>query len=205
MRAELRRRDIFVHDTADVETNPDNVGDGTKVWRFSHVMAWATIGKGCVLGQGVFIDRDVRIGDCVKIQNNVSVYQGVTLEDRVFVGPSAVFTNVRNPRCEFPKDASEYDRTLVRRGATIGANATIVCGVTIGEHAFVGAGAVVTKDVSPFTLVTGVPAVERGWICRCGMKITDRERDCGSFEFPCSCGRCYYYDPGSKVLEEIDP
>lgn len=197
-------RDVMVSHHAVVDEGAE-IGKSSYVWHFSHVMDDARVGRKCTLGQNVFIDREVGIGDRVKIQNNVSVYRGVTLEDDVFVGPSAVFTNVRSPRCEFPKDPSEYGRTLVRRGATIGANATIVCGVTVGEHAFVGAGAVVTKDVPPFTLVTGVPATENGWICRCGLKITSRERDCGSFEFPCSCGRVYHYDPGSQVLEAMEP
>ena len=133
------------------------LGEGTRVWHFSHVCAGARIGAGCSLGQGVYVGNDVQIGRGVKIQNNVSVYDAVTLEDEVFCGPSVVFTNVHNPRSAVPRKA-EYRRTLIRHGASLGANATIVCGVTVGEHAFVGAGAVVTRDVPDFALMAGVPA-----------------------------------------------
>lgn len=134
-------------------------------------MSGAQIGERCVLGQNVFVARDVKIGNNVHLQNNVSVYTGVTLEDDVFCGPSMVFTNVINPRSAFPKDASEYVPTLVKRGATIGANATILCGITIGEHAFIGAGATVTKDIPDYALVYGNPARQNGWMCQCGTKL----------------------------------
>jgi len=143
------------------------VGAGTKIWHFCHVMSGARIGPRCVLGQGVFVGGGVRVGARCRIQNNVSIYDGVELEDDVFIGPSAVFTNVRNPRAAVDR-RTKFERTTVRRGATVGANATIVCGVTIGEYAFVGAGAVVAKDVEPHAVMMGVPARRSGWICRCG-------------------------------------
>ena len=154
------------HPTAVVDRGA-RIGAGSKIWHFCHVMAGARIGPQCVLGQNVFVAGEARIGARCRIQNNVSIYDGVALGEDVFVGPSAVFTNVRNPRAEVSR-RSAFERTIVGRGATIGANATIVCGVTIGEWAFVGAGAVVTRDVAPHVVVTGVPARRRGWICRCG-------------------------------------
>jgi UDP-2-acetamido-3-amino-2,3-dideoxy-glucuronate N-acetyltransferase len=161
-------RQYFAHPTACID-EPCEIGPGTKIWHFSHVMAGAVIGRGCTLGQNVFVASGVRIGNNVKIQNNVSVYEGVILEDDVFCGPSMVFTNVSTPRSAVPRNRPEdYKRTLVRRGASIGANATIVCGNTIGEYAFVGAGAVVTKDVPPRALVFGNPARLRGYACECG-------------------------------------
>ena len=164
------------------------VGRGSRIWHFCHVMAGAEIGENCTLGQNVFVAKAVRIGNGVKIQNNVSVYEGVVLEDDVFVGPSVVFTNVRIPRAPFPRNRSEdFLPTLVKRGATIGANATIVCGVTIGEWAFVAAGAVVTKDVPPYALVAGVPAKPLGWVCECGERISF-EKETARCQ---ACGRCY--------------
>jgi len=159
----------FIHESSYVDDGA-TVGDGTKVWHFCHVMPGAVIGERCSLGQNVVVMPGTRIGNNVKIQNNVSIYEGVELEDDVFCGPSMVFTNVINPRSHVSRKA-EYQRTLVRRGATIGANATVVCGVTLGEYAFVGAGAVVTKDVKSFALVTGVPARQVGWMCRCGERL----------------------------------
>ena len=147
------------------------IGDDTKVWHFSHVSAGARIGNGCSLGQNVFIGNDVLIGNRVKIQNNVSVYDAVTLEDEVFCGPSMVFTNVHNPRSAIVRK-DQYRHTLVRRGATLGANVTIVCGVTIGEYAFIGAGAVVTRDVPDFALMAGVPARQIGWMSRHGERLS---------------------------------
>ncbi len=161
----------FVHPTAVVD-EPCTIGSGTRIWHFVHVSAGAQIGERCVLGQNVFIGSNVRIGNNCKIQNNVAVYEKVTLEDDVFCGPSMVFTNVMNPRCAYPRDrATGFFPTLVRRGATIGANATIVCGITIGEYAFIGAGSVVTKDVPAYGEVYGVPAVQHGWRCECGEKL----------------------------------
>ncbi len=158
-----------IHPSAIVDAGAE-LGEGTHVWHFSHVCAGARIGAGCSLGQGVFVGNDVVIGRGVKVQNNVSVYDAVTLEDEVFCGPSVVFTNVMNPRAAVPRK-HEYRRTLVRRGASLGANSTIVCGVTVGQHAFVGAGAVVTKDVPDFALVAGVPARQIGWMSRHGERL----------------------------------
>ena len=160
-------RGYFVHGTARVD-EPAEVGEGTKVWHYSHVMAGARIGKNCVLGQNVNVGGKAVIGDFVKLQNNVSVYDGVILEDYVFCGPSMVFTNVMNPRSAFPRK-NEYQTTRVRTGATLGANATVLCGVTIGKHAFVGAGAVVTRDIPDYALVLGNPARFHSWMCACGV------------------------------------
>jgi len=147
------------------------LGDGCRVWHFVHISAGARIGSGCSFGQNVFVGNDVRIGDNVKIQNNVSVYDAVTLEDDVFCGPSMVFTNVYNPRAAVARK-NEYRRTRVQRGATLGANCTIVCGITIGRHAFIGAGAVVNRDVSDFALMLGVPARQAGWMSRFGERLS---------------------------------
>lgn len=160
---------LSVHPTAVVDAGAV-LGDGCRVWHFVHISAGARIGRDCSFGQGVYVGDDVLIGDRVKVQNNVSVYDAVTLEDEVFCGPSMVFTNVHNPRAAVPRK-HEYRRTRVRRGATLGANCTIVCGVTIGEHAFVGAGAVVTRDVPDFALMLGVPARQAGWISRHGERL----------------------------------
>jgi len=160
------RKKYWAHPTAIVDRGA-TIGAGTKIWHFCHVMAGARIGAHCVLGQNVFIAASAIVGDGCRVQNNVSIYDGVTLESEVFVGPSATFTNVRTPRALINRRAA-IEPTVVGRGATIGANATIVCGVTVGEHAFIAAGTVVTRDVVPFALCAGVPARRRGWICRCG-------------------------------------
>jgi UDP-2-acetamido-3-amino-2,3-dideoxy-glucuronate N-acetyltransferase len=160
---------IYIHPSAIVD-NGARLGDGTKVWHFCHVSGGARIGKGCALGQNVFVGNDVLIGNNVRIQNNVSVYDAVTLEDDVFCGPSMVFTNVYNPRAAVPRK-SEYRPTLVKRGATLGANCTIVCGTTIGEYAFIGAGAVVQRDVPDYALMVGVPARRIGWMSRHGERL----------------------------------
>jgi UDP-2-acetamido-3-amino-2,3-dideoxy-glucuronate N-acetyltransferase len=161
--------DVFVHQSSFVDDGCE-VGAGTKIWHFSHVMTRATIGRGCNIGQNVVISPGVVVGDNVKIQNNVSVYTGVILEDDVFCGPSMVFTNVVNPRSHVSRK-DEYRPTLVKRGASLGANSTIVCGHTIGRYAFVGAGAVVTKDVPDHAMVVGNPARVAGWVCECGVKL----------------------------------
>ncbi len=157
---------IFTHETAVVDTGAQ-IGNGTKIWHFCHVMGTAEIGEDCVLGQNVFIGNKVKLGNNVKVQNNVSVYEGVICDNNVFLGPSMVFTNVINPRSGVNRK-NEFKITHVKSGATIGANATVVCGVTLGEYCFIGAGAVVTKDVKPFALMTGVPAKQTGWVSRVG-------------------------------------
>jgi UDP-2-acetamido-3-amino-2,3-dideoxy-glucuronate N-acetyltransferase len=159
----------MIHPSAIVDEGAQ-LGVGTRVWHFAHVSAGARIGAGCSLGQGVYVGNDVQIGRNVKVQNNVSVYDAVTLEDDVFCGPSMVFTNVHNPRSAVVRK-NEYRRTLVKQGATLGANCTIVCGVTVGRHAFVGAGAVVSRDVPDFALVVGVPARQIGWMSRHGERL----------------------------------
>ena len=182
----------FVHESAFVDEGA-KIGAGTKVWHFCHVMPGAVVGERCVLGQNVVVMNGTKIGNNVKIQNNVSVYEGVELEDDVFCGPSMVFTNVINPRSHVSRK-NEYQRTLVRRGATIGANATVICGVTLGQYCFVGAGAVVTKDVPPHALVTGVPARISGWVCACGEKLED-----GLMELSCPADGMRYVRRGEKL------
>lgn len=175
---------LFIHESAFVDEGAV-VGSGTKIWHFCHVMGGAQIGKNCVLGQNVFVGGRAKIGSNVRIQNNVSIYDLVAIEDDVFCGPSMVFTNVVNPRAEVRRGIDEYSPTLVKRGATIGANATVVCGHTIGRYAFVGAGSVVTRDVPDYALVYGVPARAAGWMCECGEKMTF-ERDISAS----MCSRC---------------
>ena len=166
-------KSYYKHDSAIVDENV-LIDKGTKVWHFSHIQSNSTIGKNCSIGQNVNIGNNVKIGNFVKIQNNVSVYEGVELEDYVFCGPSMVFTNVMNPRCKFPQRGTEfYKKTLVKEGASIGANATIVCGNIIGLNSFVGAGSVVTKDVPDYALVVGNPAKQLGWVCECGKKLNN--------------------------------
>ena len=165
----MSRSMFFKHPTACVD-EPSTIGEGTKVWHFSHVMSGARIGRNCVLGQNVFVAAGAVIGDNVKIQNNVSIYEGVEFEDNVFCGPSCVFTNVRNPRSEIVRK-HVYERTLVRRGASIGANATILCGVTIGRYAFIGSAAMVGSEVPDYALMTGVPAKQTGWMSRHGHRL----------------------------------
>ena len=173
--------DFFVHETAIVE-GPAEIGAGTKIWHFTHVMPDVHIGRGCVLGQNVFVARGVRIGDNVKVENHVSVFEGVTLEDDVFCGPACVFTNVINPRSHVSRK-HEYRPTLIKRGASLGANSVIVCGHTVGRYAFVGAGAIVTHDVPDYALVVGNPARRIGWVCACGVRLDTRAE-------PLTCPEC---------------
>lgn len=161
--------DYYLHESSYVD-QPCIIGSDTKIWHFCHIMKKCRIGKNCNIGQNTFIGSGVMLGDNVKVQNNVSLYAGVICEDDVFLGPSTVFTNVINPR-SFIERKEEYRTTLIKRGASIGANATIVCGVTIGSYAFVGAGAVVSNDVADYALVYGNPARQRGWVCKCGEKL----------------------------------
>lgn len=165
----MEKTNFFAHETAVID-DPCVIGDGTKIWHFSHIMSNCTIGKKCNIGQNVVISSDVHLGDNVKVQNNVSIYTGVNCEDDVFLGPSMVFTNVINPRSAVNRK-NEYMKTTVRKGASIGANATIVCGNDIGKFAFIGAGAVVVKEVKPFALVVGNPSKQIGWISEYGHRL----------------------------------
>jgi UDP-2-acetamido-3-amino-2,3-dideoxy-glucuronate N-acetyltransferase len=184
------KREFTVHPTAVVDRGAQ-IGKGTRIWHFSHICSTAKLGERCSLGQNVYVANNVVIGNNVKIQNNVSVYEGVVLEDDCFCGPSMVFTNVRNPRSAFPRNtADDYQTTYVRKGTTLGANCTIVCGISIGEHAFIAAGAVVNKDVKPHAMMVGVPARQIGWACECGMKLTGT----GSRLHCADCGRHYRYE-----------
>lgn len=189
--------DLFVHESSYVDEGA-TIGRGTRIWHFCHVMPGAVIGEHCSLGQNVVVMNGTRIGNNVKIQNNVSIYEGVELDDDVFCGPSCVFTNVMNPRSHVSRK-HEYRTTRVGKGATIGANATVVCGTTLGAYAFVGAGAVVTADVPAFALMVGVPARRVGWMCRCGerLRVASGAAECGA------CGTRYHEQDGQ--LSIVDP
>lgn len=188
-------KDYFVHESSYIDEDC-RIGKGTKIWHFSHIMQNCEIGENCNIGQNVVISPGVIIGNGVKIQNNVSVYTGVVCEDGVFLGPSCVFTNVINPR-SFVERKNEYRKTTIRKGASVGANATIVCGHDIGQYAFVGAGAVVTKDVPDYAIVYGTPAVVHGYVCRCGKKLefSDGLAECSA------CGKKYTIDDKLCVKE----
>ncbi|MCL2356146.1 MAG: N-acetyltransferase [Defluviitaleaceae bacterium] len=174
---------FFVHESSYVDDNVV-IGDGSKIWHFCHVQSGAVIGKNCILGQNVYVGSNVVIGDGCKIQNNVSIYSGVVLENYVFCGPSCVFTNDLTPRSRYPKGSENFIRTLVKQGATIGANATVICGNTVGGHSLIGAGGLVSRDVSDYALMLGVPARQVGWVCGCGEVLSEK--------FHCSaCKRVY--------------
>jgi UDP-2-acetamido-3-amino-2,3-dideoxy-glucuronate N-acetyltransferase len=188
--------DYFVHESAYVDDGA-TIGTDTKIWHFSHVMPGAVIGDRCNLGQNVVVMSGARIGNNVKIQNNVSIYEGVELDDDVFCGPSCVFTNVMNPRSHISRK-HEYRKTLVRKGTSIGANATIVCGTTLGQYSFIGAGAVVTSDVADFALMVGVPARRVGWVCQCGVRLTVH----GGKAVCADCG--WRYEEVDGVLKHLE-
>lgn len=182
----------YIHPTSIVDDDV-MIGEGTKIWHFCHIQSGARIGENCSLGQNVNVSNNVRIGNGVKIQNNVSVYEGVELEDDVFCGPSCVFTNDLTPRAKYPKGRSKYLRTIVREGASIGANATIICGHCIGKWAMIGAGAVVASDVPAYALMLGVPARRKGWVCECGAVLPD--------DFLCNQCRRAYAESGDGLQE----
>jgi len=183
----------FIHDSSHLGDNTI-IGCGTKIWHFCHIQSNSSIGENCTLGQNVYVGSNVKIGDNCKIQNNVSVYEGIELEDYVFCGPSCVFTNDLTPRCKYPKNNEIRPKTIVKYGASIGANATIVCGHVIGRHAMIGAGAVITKDVPDYALMLGVPARQAGWICECG-EILPGYYQCNQ------CGRKYQISEGRLINE----
>jgi len=188
----------FVHESSYVDEGCE-IGEGTKIWHFSHIMKGCRIGKRCNIGQNVVVSPDVTLGDGCKVQNNVSIYTGVICEDGVFLGPSCVFTNVVNPRA-FIERKSEYRKTTIKEGASVGANATIVCGHDVGRYAFVGAGAVVTKDVPDFAMVYGVPAEVRGYVCRCGEQL----RFSGGKAVCPACGKNYQMNESDYTIKETD-
>ncbi len=188
-----------IHETAVVDDQVQ-IGDGTDIWHFSHVMPGAKIGKNCTLGQNVFVGENVTIGNNVKIQNNVSLYTGVSLEDDVFCGPSVVFTNVKNPRSNFPKDTSEYSETIVRSGATLGANATVICGHELGRYCFIGGGAVIINDIMDFEFAAGTPAEQKGYACVCGEVLSTNDI---LETWTCdACNRSYIHNESGVILDE---
>jgi UDP-2-acetamido-3-amino-2,3-dideoxy-glucuronate N-acetyltransferase len=194
----MKEKPYYVHESSYIDEGCV-IGEGTKIWHFCHIMSESVIGQKCNFGQNVVISSGCVIGNNVKIQNNVSVYTGVILEDDVFCGPSAVFTNVINPRSHVPRK-DEYKRTVVKQGASIGANATIVCGVTLGRYCFIGAGAVVTRDIRNYAIAFGNPARVRGWVCSCGMKLNLTSNNNIASAKCHTCGRQYHKE-GFLVTE----
>ncbi|MEG1186180.1 MAG: acyltransferase [Eubacterium sp.] len=189
----------FVHESSYIDDDV-TIGDGTKIWHFCHIQTGARIGKNCSFGQNVNISNNVIIGNGVKVQNNVSIYEGVELEDDVFCGPSMVFTNDLTPRAKYPKGHAAYKKTVVKKGATIGANATIICGHIIGKYALIASGAVVTKDVPDYGLMVGVPAKQTGWVCECGERLTKEGQK--TKEMHCQhCGKTYAFNETEAVIE----
>lgn len=184
----------FVHESSIIDDNVE-IGEQTKIWHFCHIQSGARIGRGCSFGQNVNVSNNVKVGDGCKVQNNVSIYEGVELEDYVFCGPSMVFTNDLTPRAKYPKGSAGYKRTVLHTGASIGANATVVCGHEVGRWAMVAAGAVVTKNVPDYALVAGVPAKQIGWVCECGIRL-GKNLKCNK------CGRTYKLIK-NNVLEEM--
>lgn len=193
----MAEKNYFVHDSSCIDDDVE-IGEGTKIWHFCHIQSGARIGKRCSLGQNVNVSNHVKVGDGCKIQNNVSLYEGVELENDVFCGPSCVFTNDLTPRAKYPKGSAGYKRTLVKEGASIGANATVVCGHTVGKWALIGAGAVVASDVPDHALMLGIPAKQAGWVCECGQKLCPD----GMAQFRCpDCGRNYRLCNDSQIEE----
>ncbi len=202
----MTKQDVFIHPTSIID-EPVEIGKGTKIWHFCHVMKGAKIGEKCSFGQNVFIGSRVEIGKNVKVQNNVSIYDNVFIEDDVFCGPSMVFTNVVNPRSHIIRK-DEYKNTLVKRGASIGANATIICGITLGEYCFIGAGAVINKDVPPYALMVGIPAKIIGWMCHCGVRLKLPNTTDKDLIVACTnCGSRYKLSSSEMLIpiEEIMP
>lgn len=187
----MEEKKYFVHESSYVDDDVQ-IGEGTKIWHFCHIQKGAQIGKNCSLGQNVNIGNNVKVGNGVRIQNNVSLYEGVEVEDNVFCGPSCVFTNVTTPRAHFPVHGI-YAKTLIKEGASLGANCTVVCGHTVGKSALIAAGAVVTKNVKDYALMAGVPAKQIGWVCECGKRLNDN--------LYCSCGRSYYLNDDVLISE----
>lgn len=193
----MEDKNYFVHESSYIDDDME-IGEGTKIWHFCHIQRGARIGKRCSLGQNVNVSNHVKVGDGCKLQNNVSLYEGVELENDVFCGPSCVFTNDLTPRAKYPKGSAGYKKTLIKEGASIGANATVVCGHTVGKWALIGAGAVVASDVPDHALMLGVPAQQRGWVCECGQVL----RQTGNSDYRCpDCGRTYQLK--EEQLEEM--
>lgn len=197
MSTEESKKNYYVHESSYIDEGA-NIGKGTKIWHFSHIMQGAVIGKNCTIGQNVNIGSKAIVGNNVKIQNNISIYDNVIIEDDVFCGPSCVFTNVINPR-SFIIRKSEYKKTFIKKGATIGANSTIICGNEIGQYAFIGVGSVVTKDVKPYALIVGNPGRQKGWACKCGNTLKF-----DNYSAVCTCGNQYRLDEDDQLIIKLE-